>query len=203
MRRLPITVLIFLVCIGLHAQDAAIDREADHAELRQILTEITDALNRRDAEAAASYFAKDFAFTALNQRTMTTQQEIADFVDEMFSGPTAPLTDLQLEPVASIKTVFTGPDTGYCYGTARETYTLAHGGTTVLQTHWTATVVREDGVWKTSTLHVGVDPLANPILAAASKTTGSTMLFLLVLGIAIGAALGAYIKRRSSPEATE
>jgi ketosteroid isomerase-like protein len=174
---------------------------ADHAALRIVMKEVATALNERDVPGITRHLASPFVFTAMNQRVITSPAQMEKMMQELFVGPEAPLTDIHTEPEATVPTIFTSADTGYCYGTAKELYTLKDGGSMTMTTHWTASVVRQNGVWKASTIHLGLDPLDNPILRKAAKTTVMTLGFALLVGLVLGA-FAMRLLSRAQPQAT-
>jgi ketosteroid isomerase-like protein len=161
-----ISTLAILLCAGgsvtAFAQTA--DREADHAALRALRDKVAIAIDKQDVKALASCFAKDFAFTAVNQAVLTNETQVQEFFDRMFRSSDALLTSLKTEPQADILTRFVDANTGVCYGSSKDTYTLRSGKEVVMNVRWSATVVKENGEWKAALAHVGTDFLDNPVL---------------------------------------
>jgi hypothetical protein len=82
------------------------EREADHVALRALRDKVATALNQQDVKALTSCFAKEFAFTAVDQTVLTSEAQIQAFLDKMLHGDQAILTGLKTEPKADILTRF-------------------------------------------------------------------------------------------------
>lgn len=86
-------------------------------------------------------------------------------------------------------------DTALAHGSADEMVTLANGSSFTYTTRWTALLRKLDGAWKAERLHVSLDPIDNPIVAA--RTTAQS--WLIGSGAALlGALLGFLIARLKS-----
>ena len=129
------------------------------------------AIDKQDTKALASCFAKEFAFTAIDQTTVTNAAQVNAFFNKMFKDANAPLTKMKIEPAADIFTRFIAPNAGYCYGSSAETYTLQGGRSFTMTNRWTALVVKEDGTWKVAAVHSGINFMNNPVLTASSMST--------------------------------
>ena len=143
---------------------AADVHEADHVALRALRDKAATAINKQDIKALASCFAKDFVFTAVNQTVLTNEAQMQDFFDRMFKSSDALVTSLKTEPTADILTRFVDANTGVCYGSSKDTYTMKSGEVVEMNVRWSATVVKENGEWKIALAHVGTDFLNNPVL---------------------------------------
>jgi uncharacterized protein (TIGR02246 family) len=170
------------------------NREADHAALRQLRDKAAAAINNLDGKALAPCFAKEFAFTTVNQTVITNQTQFQEFFDRMFHAPDALVTGMKTEATADILTRFLDENTGVCYGFTKDTYTLKSGGSVTMSNRWSATVVKEDGEWKVALAHVGTDFMNNPVLdraaAAAKKLALGVGLGGLVVGFVFGRLTG-------------
>ena len=165
--------------------------EADHDALRKLMTEATGALNRLDAAALAKYLADGFVLTFADQTVITDMAELDGYIAGYFTADNAPLKSVSFVPEATEQVRFIDSRTGVVYGTSADTYTLADDTSLVFDTHWTATVVKEDGRWLVQTFHAGVNMLDNPILDATSQ--GS--LFSGGVALLVGLLAGAFLMR--------
>ena len=155
--------------------------EADHAALRALLDKGARAIDNQDVKALSSCLAKEFVFIAVTQTVVTNEAQMQAFFDRMFRSNDALLTSIKTEPKADILTRFIGPDTGVCYGTSQDTYTMKSGKTVEMGVRWSATVVKENGEWKVAVVHIGTDFLNNPVLDGVQKLTKT---------VGVGAGLG-------------
>jgi len=180
-KSLGITLLLLWSAITVGAAAAEDGREADHAALRALRDKVASAIDKQDVKALGACFTKDFAFTAVNQTTLTNQEQVQAFYDRMFRSSEALVTSLKTEPKADILTRFIDTNTGVCYGSSRDTYTMKSGQVVGMDVRWSATVVKDNGDWKVAIAHVGTDFLDNPVLNGVKG---------LVLKVGIGAGLG-------------
>ena len=152
------------------AQDAGTSREADHQALRQLRAKVIAAVNSQDVNTLTSVFAKEFVLTTVDQTVLTNKEGFAAYYERMFKDAKAPIVKMQTTVEADVLTRFTGPDAGYCYGSALATYTLKDGRVFNIKERWTALVVKEGAEWKLAAAHTGVDFLDNPVLRVASMS---------------------------------
>jgi ketosteroid isomerase-like protein len=157
------------------------NREADHVALRALRDKVATAISKQDIKGLAFCFAKDFAFTAVNQTVLTNEAQMQEFFDRMFRSSDALVTSLKTEPKADILTRFLDANTGVCYGSSIDTYTMKSGQVVEMNVRWSATVVKENGEWKVALAHAGTDFLNNPVLDGAKAV---------VKKIGVGAGLG-------------
>jgi ketosteroid isomerase-like protein len=174
---------------------AADGHEADHVALRALRDKVATAIDKQDIKGLASCFAKDFAFTAVNQTVLTNEAQMQDFFDRMFKSSDALITGLKTEPTADIKTRFVDANTGVCYGSSKDTYTMKSGEVVEMNVRWSATVVKENGEWKVALAHVGADFLNNPVLDGAKALVKKTGIGAGVGGLLAGGILGFMIGR--------
>ena len=81
-------VVVFSVAGGLRALAADEGREADHVALRALRDRVTEAINKQDIKGLGGCFARQFAFTAVNQTVLTNETQVQEFFDRMFSRVT-------------------------------------------------------------------------------------------------------------------
>jgi ketosteroid isomerase-like protein len=176
-------------CLGAFAADG--NRDADHAALRALRDKVATAIDNQDIKGLATCFAKEFAFTAVDQTVMTNQAQMQDFFDRMFKSSDALVTSIKTEPQADILTRFVDANTGICYGSSKDTYTMKSGKVVEMNIRWSATVVKEDGDWKIAIAHVGTDFLNNPVLDGLKNFTK-----MVGLGAGIGGLLVGFVAAR-------
>ena len=173
-----------------HLGAAEANREADHAALRQLRDTVVAAINNLDGKALASCFAREFAFTTVNQTVITNQAQFQEFFDRTFHSPDSLVTGIHTEAAADILTRFIDENTGVCYGSSKDTYTLKSGGTATMNNRWSATMVKENGEWKVALAHVGTDFMSNPVLdravSAAKRLAFGVGIGGLILGFIVG-----------------
>lgn len=195
-RRLSL-VLALLLCAGSNSRALAAEenREADHAALRALRDKVAQAIDNQDIKTLASCFAKEFAFTAVNQTVVTNETQMQELFDRMFRGNDALVTTLKTEPKADILTRFVDTNTGICYGSSKDTYTMKSGKVVEMNVRWSATVVKENGEWKVAIAHVGTDFLNNPVLEGVEKFTKMIGFGAGVGGLLVGLVIGRMLGR--------
>lgn len=190
-------VLALLLCAGGNSRALAAEenREADHAALRALRDKVAQAIDNQDIKTLASCFAKEFAFTAVNQTVVTNETQMQELFDRMFRGNDALVTTLKTEPKADILTRFVDTNTGICYGSSKDTYTMKSGKVVEMNVRWSATVVKENGEWKVALAHVGTDFLNNPVLEGVEKFTKMIGFGAGVGGLLVGLVIGRMLGR--------
>jgi hypothetical protein len=169
--------------------------EADHDTLRKLMVDATAALNDLDSATLVKYLAEGFVLTFADQTVVTDPAQLDGYIAHYFTGENAPLKSVNFVPEATEKVRFIDSRTGVVYGTSADTYTLADDKNLVLDTHWTATVIKEDGHWLVQTFHAGVNMLDNPILEATSQGGLISGGIALIVGLVTGAFLMRIFRR--------
>lgn len=197
-------VLVMMIGIGgnLGAFAAEDNREADHVALRALREKVATAIDKQDVKALASCFARQFAFTTVDQTVVTSEAELQTYFDRMFRSKDALVTSMKTEPTADILTRFVDANTGVCYGSTKDTYTMRSGKVVEMNVRWSATLVKENGEWKIALAHAGTDFLANPVLDQMTQFTKTVGLVAALGGLLVGLLLGWRAGRRRQHAAT-
>jgi len=146
--------------------------EADHEQLRQLLKLTRDAVNGDKSELLRAHLHKDYVITVMDQEVVTEKKPLKQLFYEWFKKPGAILKSLHIEPKATILSNIYDGRFGVSYGTSADTYELADGGKFTFDSKWTATMIKEDGQWKLLALHVGVNPVDNPLIDSYRRGFG-------------------------------
>jgi hypothetical protein len=162
---------------------SASEREADHQQLRALLTQVRDAINARKLHTLDGALADHFAITLADGQLVTDIAKLKTYYTDLLE-PKGPLRSLTLNPAADELTEFVAPDVGICHGTSDDTFVLANGTTRVLRSRWTATLVKVDGAWKLKAFQAGANVLDNVILDEHKRAA---------FGIGVGGAAGALL----------
>jgi uncharacterized protein (TIGR02246 family) len=188
-RRLVLVVALLVglnVAVPAPAQEPEGERAADHAALRALRDEMARAVQARDTEKLASFLARQFVVTSVDQTVITSVSEIKPYLDRMFEGPDALLTGMEVHPEADVLTRFVSDTAGYCYGRSTDTYHLKSGGVATMTSRWTALLVKEDGAWKVAAVHFGANFLDNPVLQRSIVFGRYLGIGALVIGLLVG-----------------
>lgn len=178
------------------APENTVVRQADHDALRALMAKLTTAINARDLETLSSCFSREFAFTTIDQTTLTSPQAVKDYYARIFDGPNALAKKITCIPTADVLTRFTDANTGYCYGKDDEVYELPDGRQVTLQSRWTAVIVRENGEWKVAAIHTGVNMMDNPLLASVTALGYKMLAGGVASGLAVGVILMALFRKK-------
>jgi ketosteroid isomerase-like protein len=191
-------VLALITGIGGSVRALAADdsRDADHAALRALRDKVATAIGQQDLKALASCFTKEFAFTTVNQTVVTNEAQLQEFFDRMFRSKDAIVTSMKTEPKADILTHFIDANTGICYGTTKDTYTMKSGEVVEMNVRWSATVVKEQGAWKIALAHAGTDFLENPVTDGMKGLAKKVGLVAGLGGLLAGFLMGRFLCRR-------
>jgi ketosteroid isomerase-like protein len=188
--------LVFLLGMdGFNAFAADENRDADHAALRALRDKVATAINNQDTKALSSCLTRPFIFISVDQTAVTNETQMQDFFDRMFKGNGALVTSMKTDPQADILTRFVDVNTGVCYGSSKDTYTMKSGKVVEMNVRWSATVVKQDGEWKVSVAHVGTDFLNNPVLDGVKNLAKMLGVGAGIGGLLVGLVLGKMLGR--------
>ena len=163
MNKLITILFIFFLPISVNsATDTG--TEADHEQLREMLVLVTEAINSGEPTQLDQYLHKDFAVTLMTQEVMTQQKPIKHYFDKWFNKEGSLIKSMMTDPEASIRTNIYDGKFGMVYGTTVDTYGLKDGREFSFNAGWTATLIKEENEWKLLALHVGVNPINNPLI---------------------------------------
>ena len=173
MRLLSITLLMLLAIVQSHAAfaQAPPSDEADRAQLRQLLASLTKTINERRYDDVARFFHKEFTATLINQEVAETPEQISAYFRKWITGKNALIRKLTVAPVVEGSTRIYDGRFAVAHGRDKETYELSTGQTYDMVTRWTASLIKDNGQWKITSFHAGVNFLDNPVLAAAGKSS--------------------------------
>ena len=86
--------------------------EADHAALRRLMADSTEALNSLDTGRLARYLSDEFVLIFADQTVITDLAQLDGYLDTYFRGQGAPLSGVNFKPVAADTTRFIDQHTG-------------------------------------------------------------------------------------------
>jgi ketosteroid isomerase-like protein len=87
-------------------------------------------------------------------------------------------------------------DIALAHGSSDETARLGSGRQYHFATHWTAILRKDGAAWKAHRLHVSMDPLDNPAIAARLQIRTWTVVAIAALAVAVAFAAGRATVRR-------
>ncbi len=192
-----LVVLLALTAGSLRAQEIDPAQEAEHDALRALTAEVTQAINNQNINQLGKYLAEEFVFTAVDQTVLTDLASIEKYYDRMLNADDSLVSTLQIAPEAEILTRFLDANTGYCYGTSEDTYTVRSNGRTItMPSRWTALVVKENDRWKIKTVHTGANFMDNPVIDGIRMLAWRNQLIAAAIGILLGLVVGVFVGRK-------
>lgn len=177
-----------LVSLSSAATAPAAPEDPAHNELRELRTQVIEAITKGDFDACMKHVTSNVVVTWQNAEVCRGPDGLRAFMNKM--GKDA-FKGYKLPPTPDDLTILYGGDTGVSYGKVVANYQL-FGKDYEFTSRWTATLVKENGRWLLASYHVSLDALDNPLLNAAK---GSLLWSVLGAG-AVGLIVGLLIGRR-------
>ena len=166
--------------------------EETHDAIRELRDGLLKAVNDKDADAILSYLHEDVVLTAQSGTELKTHRKRAGvraYLDELLTGASPGVKELQLDVTVDELTILHGDDTGVAFGSSNDHYVLSAGGEFELATRWSATLVKEGPAWKIANLHVSSNLFDNPVVDASKKAVYLAGAVAGIVGIIVGALL--------------
>lgn len=157
-----------------------------HDELRALRERMFVAYNKQDLDALLEDCTEDIVVTWQNGERNLGHEEFRAFYNKMMNGDNAVVKDISTTFEVDGSSILYGEKTAIARGTVDDRFTLTNGSEFLLNSKWTATVIKQDNSWKVASFHVSASIFDNPIL---DKATSS--LFLIgSIGALCGVVLG-------------
>jgi uncharacterized protein (TIGR02246 family) len=178
------------------AQPKPADRKEDHDALRTLLAQGAEALNKRNFDTIAKSVHPNFVIITADNQKHVGLDAFRKYYTGLFDGPNAVLKNFEAKVTADDETRFVEANTGVSYGTSQETYTFRDGDVRTMQTRWSAVMKKENDGWKLVNVHFSASVLDNPVVEGVKSFYVKLAIGAAVLGLLIGAALLALMRRR-------
>lgn len=190
----------------LNAQQPDAANEAVHDEIRALKNGAEEAFNLigssgsdGDIEPILQYVHDDFVLVAMNGETVIGKQGIRDYFSDKMAGPTPTVSSIHHTFNVADLTKLYGDDTGVAYGDSVGSYDLTNGMSFVVDTYWTATMVKEDGKWLLASFQFAPSIFENPLVDEAIGMVYRAAAIAGVIGLIVGFLLARlFLKRRGS-----
>jgi ketosteroid isomerase-like protein len=190
-----LTVGIAVVLSAGLARPAHAQEDPIHGQLRALRDGMFQAYEKRDVDKLLSYLEPGVVVTWQNGDRTVGPEELRAFYNRMMNGDSRVVTDVKSKlTVDGLSTLYSG-DTAIAKGTLEDSFVLASGNTFVLNSKWTATVVKSGDDWKVASFHASSSIFDNPILSAAQQWTMTLVGIGFVGGIILGGAVMAVVRR--------
>ena len=142
-----------------------------HNELRAMRDAAIEAFNKGDIDRLLTFVHKNAVLTWQNAEVSRGHQGVREYYQKMMTGPNKKVESVKAAASVDELTTLYGPNTGVAFGSVNEDFKLTNGMDFHLPNRWTAHVVKEDGRWQISALHVSADLFDNPVQSLVVKKT--------------------------------
>lgn len=188
-------VLLALAVLHAPAAQPPPGENPAHQELRAVRDGLLAAINRDDNAATLAHLHTNVVITWHNAEVSRGHAGVRAYHERVMTGPGKLVARFTCGATVDELTILYPGDTGICFGSTDEHFQLAHGGELKLTGRWTATLLRENGRWLITSLHVSANLFDNPLLTVAKKSGGYVAGAVLLVGVGVGWRLG---RRRKS-----
>jgi len=166
------------------------------AELKVLREGMVSAFKKRDFETLLTFVTSDIIVTWQNGEVTKGKDELRAYNERMLVGPTSVVSEVDGDPEIQGRKFF--DDHVISVGNMRDSFTLrATGEKLPLNSRFSALVVKENGRYLLSGLHLSVNAFDNPILAGAVGIYKSLAWGVGLVGLLVGFLVG----RRSRKKA--
>jgi hypothetical protein len=203
-RQVAVILVLMASAPAARGQVEAVKEGPLHAELHAVFAEIASAYKVGDLDKLTSHLDDNCVVTWPNATVNKSAAEVKDYLKAKTQGPHRVIDTTSIELVSSGMSVNTSAmTTAVVYGRSLDHIQLAEGADYNQWTTWTATLVKKEGRWRITSLHLSTDMFANPVLALVFKRTawwvGSIVgVVAFVLGCVGGWAVGQWRRDKGS-----
>lgn len=172
--------------------------DAEHQALRSMRDAFIEAYNRLDIDSMLSQVDENICFTAMNGEICHNVTEMREFFAKMLGGskPVVKSTKVDALEVDRLTVLYDDNRVGVATGWADTSYKLSDGLNFSCRTRWSATMLKTEQGWKIVSCHCSANVFDNPILSLAKKAASYTAAASVTVGLAAGAALTWFLRRR-------
>ncbi|MFN8546400.1 MAG: nuclear transport factor 2 family protein [Candidatus Eisenbacteria bacterium] len=165
------------------------ERRSDRIALREMMRAIADGINQRDWESLRPWLDAQVQVTMIDQVTLHGPEALFDYVESKLERYGSILTGLTVDPSLSTPAVFHG-DAAVVSLHSADRFHFRTGQEILVQSTYTATMVKQGDAWKLAALHAGVNAFQNPISDQKQKLFGVGVAVAAIGGLVLGSLLG-------------
>lgn len=167
-----------------------------HNELRAVMKEMVEAIDKNDFDALLTRLDKDVVVTWMDGKVSRGPAEVKAYLEEKTKGPNAVVKSYKTEPTADELSHLYGDNTAIAFGHSKDTFVLNDGKEFTITPRWSATLVKRDGKWLVANFHGSANVFDNPVLDLGIKRTATwTAIIAGLVGLVVGAG-GMWFLRR-------
>lgn len=203
MRKIELLLIFVLANSSLVSARAQGDKQPPenpaHEELRTLRGQLVEAINKSDVDALLTHLDKDVVVTWMDGKVSRGPQEVRAYIEDLTKGANRKIQSYKSEPEVDDLTHLYG-DTGVASGKSRDEVLQTDGQTFVINTRFTATLVKKDGRWKVASFHGSTSMFDNPVLhIAIHRTTMWTGAIAGGVGLVVGILATWLLRGRKPP----
>ena len=178
-------------------QPSGAEEDPRHNELRTLRDGLVEAMNKADIDGMLKFCHPQIVYTPQDGTLLEGPQAIRDYSNKMLNGPGHIVEKLTVHPVVDRLTTFYGDDTGIASGSSEDEFRLTDGRNFKLKSRWTASVVKEDGRWLITSLHISSNLFDNPLLDMAKGFITKAAIGGFVFGVILTGIIAWLMRKRS------
>lgn len=187
---LIIFIFLSLFAFPVHAQ---FDPEQERSRLRQMLTDIEQALNDKQMQPILELLEDDAVVIFLNGHVARGPDGVNAYFENIFSGSKAVLKDYQTRADVGAPARFYG-DIAVADGSTEDSFFFIDGSDMTMTTYWSAVLKHSGDDWKVVNLHFSSNLFDNPLMSALE----SKMMLLIGAAFVIGALIVFLLMRKKA-----
>ncbi len=189
-------VSVFVFSNIAFAQNVTGQEDPRHNELRAVLVDLQQAINKKDIATVKSYMDPNINVVYQNGEVADGVNAVEAFYKRMLTGDNPVLKDYSVVITVDKLSEFYGTNTAVAYGATVDSITFIGDKKVELPSRWTATLYKENGGWKIVSLQFGVNVFDNPLLSTAKKSVLYFSIGAIVLGLIAGIFVGKSMRKK-------
>ena len=191
-QKLLLIIFIFMPLFAFPAH-AQFDPEQERSRLRQMLTDIEQALNDKQMQPILELLEDDVVVIFLNGHVARGPDGVNAYFENIFSGSEVVLKDYQTRADVGAPARFYG-DIAVADGSTEDTFYFIDGSDMTVTTYWSAVLKHSGDDWKVVNLHFSSNLFDNPLMSALK----SKMMLLVGAAFLIGALIVFLLMRKKA-----
>lgn len=161
----------------------------------ELRTELIDSFNAGDLPRLLSHLDPDVVITWQNGEVCRGPEQVRAYYDRMMNGANRVVTSVHSDPKVTDRHVY--GDWAVSWGELNDHFILTDGSDLQMNSKFTATIVRHEGVWRVASFHLSVNAFDNSIMKLATRKTAMWVGGLaLVGGLLVGLLAGRMSRRK-------
>lgn len=189
-------ISVFALSNVAFAQNVNGQEDPRHNELRAVLVDLQQAINKKDIATVKSYLDPNVNVIYQNGEVADGVDAVEAFYKRMLTGDNPVLKDYSVEITVDKLSEFYGSNTAVSYGGTMDSISFLGGKKVTLPSRWTATLYKENGKWKIVSMQFGVNVFDNPLLSAAKTSVIYFSIGGVVLGLIVGLFVGKSMRKK-------